>query len=349
MIDKAKLFFRFAVDRRLRQDYRAMKYSADGYVHYGIKLLQEEGVWNLLESKHQIEEIQSAKDLSHSVMLQHILDYLVQRDILTYNKVGYSVKKHQDPFSPKKRKYLEQQYPYSVKWNDYLLERAPETLRTGKSPIDAGFESEFLDIWDAMMDEAPYSFKKYTVRKIRSDIRDGDSIIDLGCGSGSMLQIFLEEIPHSVKITGIDQSEKSLRKAEKRLNKLARSSTDPTLKSNVDVLEFQKHDLESSNRLKYQYDFGISSLVFNHISEEKHRSVLEKIHALLKPGGKFVMYQLIHTSRFDRIPIWLMHIVPTHEQYPFKEPFLNEINSTFDEVHTYMGDTIVVAEKSNTE
>lgn len=344
--ETVRLLWKLASNRRFRRDVKALKYSSDGYVHYGVNLLQDMEIWQLLESSTSLDELSQEANVDHARMLEHILDYLVQRDVLEYNDGKYHQSRFEDPFTSEKRKYLEENYPYSVRWNDYLLQRAPETLRSGVSPMDAGFDSEFVEIWDRMMDEAPYSFKKIAIQKLLSAHHGGGSVIEYGCGSGSLLQILLEEADESIRVRGIDRSENSLVKARERLAALREKGEGSLLESNVDSVELWTHDLRTANPIDGEYDFGMSSLVFNHIPSDERDSVIKNIYDSLSPGGTFAMYQLMHKSKFDRVPIWLMHTVPTHREYPYRDDFVEKFRAHFDSVDTYYMDTILIAEKN---
>ena len=118
-------------------------------------------------------------------------------------------------------------------------------------------------------------------------VQEGDSILDLGCGLGHMVE-HLEKIGLNVRYTGIDTSKKSIQQAYQ-----FREAT---------YIHGTIFDIQD------RYDWGLASGVFN--VEFPKLEMLETISELLSKANKGVAFNLLSNSANNNL---------TYENYIPKE------------------------------
>jgi SAM-dependent methyltransferase len=123
------------------------------------------------------------------------------------------------------------------------------------------------------------------------DLRDGESVIELGCGPGHALQALLR-LPRLKQAIGLDWSETMLAQAARR-NRVA-------LK--VDRLKLARSDLA---KLPFADESADAVLAVNVIYFMSESSVSEA-RRVLRPGGRLVVYAT-HGSAMRRWPFASRH------------------------------------------
>lgn len=104
-------------------------------------------------------------------------------------------------------------------------------------------------------------------------IKDGDSVLDLGCGNGRMADIFVD---HNIEYLGVDNSDELIKLAQKRFK------DNPSYK-------FEVGDALTIN-YQNQFDLVLMIAVLHHIpTRELRLKVLKNICNSLKPGGRLVI------------------------------------------------------------
>jgi len=342
VLDKLELGKKYILDERFREDSKAVKYAKNGYVHYCVEKLRDLGVTGFLEDGATLEEVIDSTEIQHDEMLEMMLNILVGEDMLAYSDGVYSIRKMETSFTEEQFEWLERNYPYSTEFTMFLLENSEEVLKTGEPIDEAGFESELVEKWDGMMNEFPYSFKKMMLEKM--SIEDGDRILELGCGSGSVIEMILENFDKELYITGVDMSQESLEIAEERLQELKQVSDSEIVKENIERITLKQLDLAETIP-DGSYDHVISSLVFHHIPEEDREAIIQNIAEMLNDGGNLGIYEYLHRSRFDPVPFWLIHCIPAYEGYPYRDKFLPLLKENFGHIRTYARDSIIIADK----
>ncbi len=343
-VEKIGLVIKAATDPRFRKDVKALKYAAEGYTCYAWKLCKDVGIASLLERGSTADEIVKKMKISNRKFLECILDFLVGRKVLGYKNGIYKLLKDPGEFKGKKYEFLKKHYPNSVKWTHILRKKARDTLFTKKKHFDAGFDyKDFLRLWNGIMKESPWSFRKMAIQKFCKKIKGGADILDLGCGSGTSIEQILLECKRNVNIVGIDNSTESLKVAEKRIKKLYKYVNDDVVRRNIKKIKLLKYDLTKGLPKNRKYDVVFMSLLINHIPENKREMFFKNIKSILKENGKVVVYQIVNKSKFERAAMWVMHTVPTHWEYPFKDEYLKMLSEIFNSVHCYLDGAIVVA------
>lgn len=140
------------------------------------------------------------------------------------------------------------------------------------------------------------------VLKILAEIPSHGHWLDLGCGSGSLAQVWVNQ-QRSGSYHGLDFSQVLLDEAQKNIRKTI-------IPDGLDV-QFIQTDLLSSDwqasLARQNYDGIVSFAVLHHIpSAKKRTALLKQARSLLAQGGL-----LIHSNwEFQNSPKWLARIQP---------------------------------------
>lgn len=104
------------------------------------------------------------------------------------------------------------------------------------------------------------------------------NILELGCGTGTLTKLLHDDYKEA-KITAVDAASEMLKTTKERLPN-----------ANLELVEstFEKLDLKENS-----YDLIISSLAIHHLVDEDKQKLFNSIYRWLKPGGLFVLADVI--------------------------------------------------------
>jgi ubiquinone/menaquinone biosynthesis C-methylase UbiE len=107
-------------------------------------------------------------------------------------------------------------------------------------------------------------------------VRSGESVLDLGCGTGTLLRSLLAETPTGHYV-GLDADPRVLAIAGRKLGE-ARGA--------VQLVTGYSQDLPFPDGA---FDVVVSTLIFHHLSDATKRSTLAEVGRVLKPSGRFFL------------------------------------------------------------
>jgi ubiquinone/menaquinone biosynthesis C-methylase UbiE len=110
-----------------------------------------------------------------------------------------------------------------------------------------------------------------------ADVRAGQSVLDLGCGTGTLLAALLAACPEAV-YAGVDPDPRVLAAARRRL-----------AGRDVELVEGYAEDLPFASQ---RFDVVVSTLAFHHIPEAAKRTAVREVRRVLRPSGRFLLVDL---------------------------------------------------------
>jgi ubiquinone/menaquinone biosynthesis C-methylase UbiE len=107
----------------------------------------------------------------------------------------------------------------------------------------------------------------------RAAVRNGERVLDLGCGTGTLVLEVLERAP-GARATGLDADPKILQRARAKAEKAG---------AEADFDEGYSTDLPYEDE---SFDLVLSTLFFHHLSDESKRASADEVGRVLRPGGR---------------------------------------------------------------
>lgn len=109
-----------------------------------------------------------------------------------------------------------------------------------------------------------------------ADIRSGHRVLDVGCGTGTLLALLKSSQP-GAHAFGLDGDFAILRIAKRKFAERSQHC------------DFERGTATGLPFADACFDRVVSSLVFHHMSTEDKRAAFREIHRVLRPGGQMVI------------------------------------------------------------
>ncbi|MGA7870668.1 MAG: methyltransferase domain-containing protein [Candidatus Binatus sp.] len=107
-----------------------------------------------------------------------------------------------------------------------------------------------------------------------ADIKSGESVLDVGCGTGTLAIAAKQHVGQSGKVYGIDASPEMIARARKKASKTGLE------------LVFDTAEVEALPFPDATFDVVLSSAMLHHLPDEARHQGIREIRRILKPGGR---------------------------------------------------------------
>lgn len=146
-------------------------------------------------------------------------------------------------------------------------------------------------------------FSEYKIAEVARHEASSNTMkmLDFGCGDGNSVRYMREYFPNS-KLYGTDVSTLSIDEAEAK---------------NIPGAQFKPYDGQTLPFENNSFDLIFTSMVFHHINFDLHQGVLNEIFRILRPGGRFYIFEhnplnpvtrkIVRECEFDHDAVLLPH------------------------------------------
>ena len=131
-----------------------------------------------------------------------------------------------------------------------------------------------LTVWLAMLGKER-GFRKRLLQLAR--INDGERILDVGCGTGTLAIAAKQRVGQGGTVYGIDASPEMLARAEKKARR-----------ANVEVL-FHNGLAEALPFQNSFFDAALSTVMLHHLPAKTRRQCVAEVQRVLKPRGRVLV------------------------------------------------------------
>jgi len=143
--------------------------------------------------------------------------------------------------------------------------------------IEVGYFKELLDVLPESMSE---SFSGANNPQPFVDLKEGEIVLDLGCGAGLDLYFYAKAVGINGKVYGLDISEEMVKKA--------RDKKDKVEIKNVEIKCGHSDNIPLKDN---SIDIVASNGIYN-LSPDKE-AVMQEVFRVLKPGGRTVFCEIV--------------------------------------------------------
>ena len=123
----------------------------------------------------------------------------------------------------------------------------------------------------------------------------GESVLDVGCGTGTLTIAAKRRVGPNVVVRGIDASAEMIARAAK---KARRAKADVT---------FETAFVESLPLPDAQFDVVLSTVMLHHLRRAVREQSVGEMHRVLKPGGRLLVVDLMSHDRIEYV-VQLGHV-----------------------------------------
>ena len=148
----------------------------------------------------------------------------------------------------------------------------PENMAAFFDARAAGYDGHMRDnIFSGTMFTQFYQAVSSPIEKTDEPLH----ILDLGCGTGLEIEALFQRVPNA-SITGVDLSKNMLEQLRKRYA------------AHMNQITLVTDSYLTMPLGTQAYDYVISTMAVHHVLHDTKRELYMKIHAALKPGGKYI-------------------------------------------------------------
>jgi ubiquinone/menaquinone biosynthesis C-methylase UbiE len=107
-----------------------------------------------------------------------------------------------------------------------------------------------------------------------ANLRPGESVLDIGCGTGTLAIAAKQRVGSTGRVYGVDASSEMLARATRKATKAA-----------AEVV-FQNGVVERLSFPDSQFDVVLATLMLHHLGRKARQQCADEVRRVLKPGGR---------------------------------------------------------------
>ena len=151
--------------------------------------------------------------------------------------------------------------------------------------------------------------REFAVAALR--LRPGDTVVDMGCGTGLNFSLLRAAVAPSGRVVGVDLTDAMLERARRRIEREGWT--------NVELVEADLREYRFPADLKG----ALATFALEMVPE--YDEVIQRVAERLPPGGRLALYGLKHPERWPewliRLGIWLNRPFGVSQEYAAFRPW----------------------------
>jgi len=156
--------------------------------------------------------------------------------------------------------------------------------KTASIILHNAFFYDFV-VWLAMRGRGS-EFRAKTLQLAR--LKPGESVLDVGCGTGTLAIKAKKFLGPSSHVQGMDASPEMIARAKKK-----------ALKASLEI-EFVDGRAESLPFPDGKFDAALATLMLHHLAPKTRRACIAEIRRILKPGGRVLIVDFAPSVPLER-------------------------------------------------
>jgi ubiquinone/menaquinone biosynthesis C-methylase UbiE len=121
-----------------------------------------------------------------------------------------------------------------------------------------------------------------------AELQPGESVLDVGCGTGTLAIAAKRRVGREGSVCGIDASPEMIARAEKKARK-----------GGMEV-QFKKMLAEALSFSDAQFDVVLSTVMLHHLPRKIRQQCAHEIRRVLKPGGRLLAIDFANSAGEER-------------------------------------------------
>ncbi len=150
------------------------------------------------------------------------------------------------------------------------------------APQTRGFVWNWARRYDLLMWFVTFGRERVFRQRIAdlARLQPGESVLDVGCGTGTLAMEALQRVGETGRVSGIDPSLQMIARASRKAERVGLA------------IDFQVGVIEQLSFPDQSFDVVLSTFMMHHLPDDLKRQGLAEIVRVLKPGGRLLVLDM---------------------------------------------------------
>ncbi len=150
------------------------------------------------------------------------------------------------------------------------------------APQTRGFVWNWARRYDLLMWFVTFGRERVFRQRIAdlAQLQPGESVLDVGCGTGTLAMEALQRVGETGRVSGIDPSPQMIARANRKAERVG------------PAIDFQVGVIEQLSFPDQSFDVVLSTFMMHHLPDDLKRRGLGEIARVLKPGGRLLVLDM---------------------------------------------------------